>query len=91
MFLDLAVTFKQTPCFPLYGGINISPFILQRSITRIRTVIISYDSLVIFLITTVLFLELALLTKTETSFCDWFFTGDIFIIERWQIAGNLSR
>ena len=38
-----------------------------------------------------LIFTVSFVNKTETSFCDWFFTGDIFIIERWQIAGNLSR
>ena len=38
-----------------------------------------------------LIFRVSFVNKTETSFCDWFFTGDIFIIERWQIAGNLSR
>ena len=38
-----------------------------------------------------LIFRVSFVNKTETSFCDWFFTGDIFIIERWNIAGNLSR
>ena len=38
-----------------------------------------------------LIFRVSFLNKTETSFCDWCFNCDIFRIERWQIAGNLSR
>ena len=38
-----------------------------------------------------LIFRVSFVNKTETSFCDWFFTGDIFIIERWQICRGKIR